>query len=263
MSPPETFERVQRVIADTGYAPNMLARGLTQGRSHTLGVVTYGLDYFGPSRVLTGIEQRAAELGYAISLTLLHEPGTVDVDGILNGLVGRQVDGIIWAIAEIGGNRAWSHEGSPNPPVPVTLVGGMAGQTSWPSIGIDNRAIGRRGHGTPDRRRCPARRDRHGSARLVGGAGATPRLARGARCPRDRRGGPARRGGRLGRAERGARAGATAGGTSRASTRCLPATTRWPSGSSTRPTRRAGGSPMTCPWWVSTTSLSRRTSGRR
>jgi LacI family transcriptional regulator len=139
----ETFERVQRVIADTGYAPNMLARGLTQGRSHTLGIVTYGLDYFGPSRVLTGIERRAAELGYAISLTLLHEPGTVDVDGILNGLVGRQVDGIIWAIAEIGGNLAWSHEGSPNPPVPVALVGGMAAQTSWPSIGIDNRAIGR------------------------------------------------------------------------------------------------------------------------
>ena len=56
---------------------------------------------------------------------------------------GRQVDGIIWAIAEIGGNLAWSHEGSPNPPVPVTLVGGMAAPTSWPSIGIDNRAIGR------------------------------------------------------------------------------------------------------------------------
>lgn len=140
---PETFERVQQIILDTGYAPNMLARGLTQGRSHTLGVVTYGLDYFGPSRLLTGIEQRAAELGYAISLTLLHEPGTLDVDGILNGLVGRQVDGIIWAIAEIGGNREWSREGSPNPPVPVTLVGGMAGETPWPSIGIDNRAIGR------------------------------------------------------------------------------------------------------------------------
>jgi LacI family transcriptional regulator len=140
---PETFERVQRVILDLGYAPNLLARGLTQGRSHTLGIVTYGLDYFGPSRILTGIEHRAAELGYAISLTLLHEPGTADVDGILNGLVGRQVDGIIWAIAEIGGNRSWSHEGSSNPPVPVTLVGGMAGVTAWPSISIDNRAIGR------------------------------------------------------------------------------------------------------------------------
>jgi LacI family transcriptional regulator len=140
---PETVARVRRVIAETGYAPNLLARGLTQGRSQTLGIVTFGLEYFGPSRLLTGIERQAAERGYAISLNLLHQPETADVVDVLSGLVGRQVDGIIWAIAEIGGNRAWSHERSPTLPVPVMLVGGMAGQTSLPSIGIDNRAIGR------------------------------------------------------------------------------------------------------------------------
>jgi len=63
---PETFERVQRIITDTGYAPNFLARSLTQGRSHALGVVAYGLDYFGPSRILTGIEQEAADTGYRV-----------------------------------------------------------------------------------------------------------------------------------------------------------------------------------------------------
>jgi LacI family transcriptional regulator len=139
----ETFERVQRIIADTGYAPNMLARSLTQGRSHNLGVVAFGLEYFGPSRVLTGIEQQAAEMGYSISLNLLHDPATMDVGEVISGLLGRQVDGIIWTIPEIGGNRAWSHERSPNLQIPVTLVGGMADQTSLPSIGIDNRAIGR------------------------------------------------------------------------------------------------------------------------
>ena len=140
---PETYERVQRIITDTGYAPNMLARGLTQGRSNVLGVVAFGLEYFGPSRVLTGIEQQAAEMGYSISLNLIHQPETDDVDGVLNSLLGRQVDGVVWAIPEVGGNRAWSHERSPDLPVPVTLVGSMAGQTSLPSIGIDNRAIGR------------------------------------------------------------------------------------------------------------------------
>ena len=139
----ETFERVQRIIADTGYAPNMLARGLTQGRSHVLGVVAFGLDYYGPSRILTGIEQQAAESGYSISLNLIHQPETADVDDILNGLIGRQVDGIIWAIPEVAGNRAWSHERSPDLPIPVALVGSMAGQAFVPSIGIDNRAIGR------------------------------------------------------------------------------------------------------------------------
>ena len=139
----DTFERVQRIIADTGYAPNMLARGLTQGRSHILGVVAYGLEYFGPSRVLTAIEQRAADMGYSISLNLILKPETNDVDGLLNSLFGRQVDGIIWAIPEVGTNRTWSHSRSEDFPVPVLLVGGMAGQSPLPSIGIDNRAIGR------------------------------------------------------------------------------------------------------------------------
>src|SRR5688572_6359656 len=51
---PETFERVQKVIRATGYAPNIIARSLIRGRSHTLGVVTYGIELFGPSRLLTG-----------------------------------------------------------------------------------------------------------------------------------------------------------------------------------------------------------------
>lgn len=140
---PETFLRVQQVITETGYAPNMLARSLTQGRSHILGVVAFGLEYFGPSRVLTGIEQQAAAMGYSISLNLIHAPETDDVDGLLDSVLGRQVDGVIWAIPEVSGNRAWSHERSPDLPVPVALVGGMAGQTSLTSIGIDNRSIGR------------------------------------------------------------------------------------------------------------------------
>jgi LacI family transcriptional regulator len=140
---PETFQRVQRIITDTGYAPNMLARGLTQGRSRTLGVVAYGLEYFGPTRVLTGIEQQAAEMGYSISLNLIHRPETDGVDRLLNNLSGRQVDGIIWAIPEVSRNRNWSHTKGPDFPVPVLLVGGMAGHSSLPSIAIDNGAIGR------------------------------------------------------------------------------------------------------------------------
>lgn len=140
---PETFERVKRIIADTGYAPNMLARGLIQGRSRTLGVVAYGLEYFGPTRILTGIEQQAAEMGYSMSLNLIHQPEMDGVDGLLNSLSARQVDGIIWAVPEVSDNRSWSHTKGPDFPVSVLLVGGMSGQSTLPSIAIDNRAIGR------------------------------------------------------------------------------------------------------------------------
>ena len=104
---PETYERVQRVIADTGYRPNMLARSLIQGRTHILGVVAYGLEYFGPSRIITGIEQQAAAMGYSISLTLIHRPETDEVEDLLAGLAARQVDGVLWAIPEIADNRRW------------------------------------------------------------------------------------------------------------------------------------------------------------
>jgi LacI family transcriptional regulator len=140
---PETLLRVQAVIKETGYAPNMLARSLTQGRSHVLGVVAYGLEYFGPSRVVTAIERQAAEMGYGVSLNLILEPETGDVDDLLNTLRARQVDGIIWAIPEVGDNRRWSQTEGSELPVPVMLVGGMAGKPNLPSIGIDNEAIGR------------------------------------------------------------------------------------------------------------------------
>jgi len=140
---PETLERVQEVIRRTGYAPNMLARSLTLGRSHVLGVVAYGLEFFGPSRVLTAIERQAAEMGYAIMLNLVLEPETGDADQVMDALRARQVDGIIWAIPDVGDNRAWSRTRGVGLPVPIMLVGGMAGRPYLASIGIDNAAIGR------------------------------------------------------------------------------------------------------------------------
>ena len=140
---PETFERVQEVIRETGYAPNMLARGLTQGRSHQLGVVAYGLEYFGPSRIVGAVERQAAEMGYGISLSLILDPESADVDRVLGDLRARQVDGIIWAVPEVGSNRAWSRAKGSDGHGPVMLVGGMSGRSSLPSIRIDNAAIGR------------------------------------------------------------------------------------------------------------------------
>ncbi len=58
---PETRERVLKVIEQLGYQPSALARSLIQQRSYTLGVVTAGLKYIGPSRTLSGITQAAAE----------------------------------------------------------------------------------------------------------------------------------------------------------------------------------------------------------
>lgn len=99
---PQTRAHILRVIADLGYAPNMMARGLSSGRTNTIGVIGFGLEYFGSSRILTGIEQKAQAMGYSIILTLLDRYEMDWVDQILRTLVARQVDGLIWSIPGVG-----------------------------------------------------------------------------------------------------------------------------------------------------------------
>jgi DNA-binding LacI/PurR family transcriptional regulator len=95
---PDTRLRVQQVISELGYSPNVLARSLSRGRTNTFGVVGYGLSYFGPSNVLQGIEQKSNELGFSLLLSLLDDFDSVQLDDIINNLLSRQVDGIIWAV---------------------------------------------------------------------------------------------------------------------------------------------------------------------
>ncbi|MBK8051656.1 MAG: LacI family DNA-binding transcriptional regulator [Anaerolineales bacterium] len=102
-----TRVRILRAIEELGYQPNLLARSLVNRSSNTLGVVTSGLEYYGPSRTLVGIEAQANELGYSLLLDLLHRPDVDDVAAILDDLTARRVDGIIWAVHEVGGNRHW------------------------------------------------------------------------------------------------------------------------------------------------------------
>lgn len=102
-----TRERVLRAVEELGYQPNLLARSLVNRSTNTIGVVAYGLEYYGPSRTLVGIEQQAAALGYSLLLDLLHRPDSQDVDAVLAELTARRVDGIIWAVHEVGDNHAW------------------------------------------------------------------------------------------------------------------------------------------------------------
>src|SRR5512145_3060903 len=114
---PETRKRVQGVIKDLGYQPSALARSLISQRSHTLGVVTAGLRYIGPSRTLSGIASAAEEAGYSLLLKELPTFDSNEITPIFQALLSRHVDGIIWAVPEIGENRKWVN----NLPVEVSV----------------------------------------------------------------------------------------------------------------------------------------------
>jgi LacI family transcriptional regulator len=119
---PETRHRVQQIITRLGYQPSALARSLIQQRSYTLGVVTAGLNYIGPSRTLYGISIQAEQMGYTLLLKQLPSLDSLDIEPLLDSLLARQVDGLIWAVPEIGSNHCWLDNRLDDLPVPIAFL---------------------------------------------------------------------------------------------------------------------------------------------
>lgn len=103
----ETREHVQEVIRKLGYQPSKIARSLIQGYSYSLGVVSFGINYYGPSILLEGIQQAAVEEGYSLMLKILPDAEAYEAEAILRDILSYHVDGILWAVPEIGQNRDW------------------------------------------------------------------------------------------------------------------------------------------------------------
>lgn len=119
---PETRRRVKEVINQLGYQPSALARSLISQRSFTLGVVTAGLKYIGPSRTLSGITFAAEEAGYSLLLNELTRFDTNDINPIFQRLISHHVDGIIWAVPEVGENRKWVNRLTVDLEIPVVYL---------------------------------------------------------------------------------------------------------------------------------------------
>ena len=105
---PETRLKVQEVLDRLGYRPSAIARQLVKRRSMNLGLVASGYEYYGPSGLaVIGVERQANALGYSLMLQLLHDPSTSLVKNVVDNFLAQEVEGIIWAVPEIGDNRAW------------------------------------------------------------------------------------------------------------------------------------------------------------
>jgi DNA-binding LacI/PurR family transcriptional regulator len=101
---PETRTAVEKAIADMGYRPSALARSLVQQRSHTLGVITAGLRYVGVAQTLNGITEQCETSGYALLLKELPRFDTLNIVPVIEALIARQVEGIIFAASELNEN---------------------------------------------------------------------------------------------------------------------------------------------------------------
>jgi LacI family transcriptional regulator len=132
----ETRRRVEEVVANLGYRPSTLARSLVQRRSYTLGVVTFGLKFIGPSRTLNGIADKADELGYMLLMKKMDNFDVNRIDEVIGSLLARQVDGIIWDVPENDENQAWA-QGIKNIPVPIVFMS-MEPKSGYSVVSIDS-----------------------------------------------------------------------------------------------------------------------------
>ena len=139
---PETRRRVQGIIDRMGYQPSALARSLISQRSYTLGIVTAGLKFIGPARTLSGITSAAEEAGYSLLLKELTRFDANNITPIFQALLSNHVDGIIWAVPEVGDNRSWVKRLPVELEVPIVFLT-MEPQQNISVVSINNYLGGR------------------------------------------------------------------------------------------------------------------------
>lgn len=99
---PETRQRVQQVIAELGYQPNLVAKSLAGSHSHTLAVLTFGMNHYGPTQTVLNIERTAKELGYDLIFSNISQPTHEHIRTAMDNLMSRQVDGVLSIAPVIG-----------------------------------------------------------------------------------------------------------------------------------------------------------------
>ncbi|UBV45086.1 substrate-binding domain-containing protein (plasmid) [Deinococcus taeanensis] len=92
---PSTRQKVQQAIHTLHYQPNLAARTLVTQRTSTLGIVGFGLLYYGPAQMMLNIEQAARNRGYSVTLASIPELREAEIERALLDLRRQNVDGII------------------------------------------------------------------------------------------------------------------------------------------------------------------------
>jgi DNA-binding LacI/PurR family transcriptional regulator len=91
----ETRERILQAIRQLDYQPNTIARSLVTDRSHHLGIISFGTQYFGPAQILYNLENTFHDQGYDLILKTLHRLDLDELRDTIRDLRSRRVAGIV------------------------------------------------------------------------------------------------------------------------------------------------------------------------
>lgn len=87
--------RVQRAIEALGYRPNTAARALVRGRYGRLGVVSIGVELYGPAAQLIALQRAACARGYAVASEGVAQGLPDGQAEAIDSLLAQGVDGIV------------------------------------------------------------------------------------------------------------------------------------------------------------------------
>jgi DNA-binding LacI/PurR family transcriptional regulator len=93
---PATREKVQAVMQEVGFRPNMTARQLAGQSSNTVGLVTFATSFYGPSQILANCEQASKEMGLSFMFSGIVDQSTPEIRRAVNELCAHQVCGILF-----------------------------------------------------------------------------------------------------------------------------------------------------------------------
>lgn len=130
---PSTRKRVLEAIERLGYRPNAVARGLASKKTTTVGVIIPDISSIFFAELARGIEDIATMYKYNIILCNSDQNKEKEIH-LINTLLEKQVDGIVF----MGGAITEDHAGQfKRSPVPIVLAATMDADKEFPSVNID------------------------------------------------------------------------------------------------------------------------------
>lgn len=130
---PVTRKKVMDVIDRLGYRPNAVARGLASKKTTTVGLIIPDISNIFFAELARGIEDIATMYKYNIILSNSDENIEKELH-LLNTMLGKQVDGLIFMCSNITDAHLAEFKKSP---VPIVLAGSIEDSGEMPSVNID------------------------------------------------------------------------------------------------------------------------------
>ncbi|MDQ0430452.1 LacI family transcriptional regulator [Planomicrobium stackebrandtii] len=130
---PATRKKVLKVIEELGYRPNAVARGLASKKTTTVGVIIPDISNSMYAELARGIEDIATMYRYNIILSNSDQNQNKELQ-LLETMLGKQVDGIVFMSDVISTELLYEMERSPTP---IVLAGSIDESAAIASVNID------------------------------------------------------------------------------------------------------------------------------